>query len=534
MNALAVAPVERRKPARGWRGWRGPTDQKPFPSLGWLWLDWTYAHLPSPANEQQPLVYTDEQARRIVRWGEIDPVTGEYVYRRMIFEEAKGWGKSPVAGSLDILDFAGPICFDGWDADGEPVGVPWGTGERPPPWVQIAAVSEDQTENTYGAMYSMLSANDGVAADALRIDLGRTRLYLRDRPGRLEPVTASAGSREGQRLTKYTADETQLWKPENGGVKLIRTLRRNVAKMGGRSVETCNAPTLGEKSVAEQSNPDAPESGVLHYARRPAVEPDPAWPDERLHAELVGVYDEATWVKPDRLLREIRDPATPWDDALRFWFNIRTAGVARAVDPRHWDFLGQPRDVPAGTPIGIGFDGSDYHDATVLRGCTADGYGFLLAKWARPAGATDWKVPREEVHQAVASAFATYQVGRMNCDPPRWRDEIDKWTELYGEDVVRALDTNQSRHMAPAVDRWLTAVRAGTHTHDGDEFTSDQVKATRLRKVRLADVEDDRTMYMLEKDGRIGNDSTVADVLAFEAAMTMPEPTDAEPLVAWA
>src|ERR1035437_6285857 len=118
-------------------------------------------------------------------------------------------------------------------------------------------------------MYSLLAANDGRAADELRIDLGRTRLYLRDRPGRLEPVTASAGSREGQRLTKVTADETWLWNPRNGGTKLIRTLRRNVAKMGGRSVETTNAPILGERSVAEQSDPDRPDPGVLHYARRP-------------------------------------------------------------------------------------------------------------------------------------------------------------------------------------------------------------------------------------------------------------------------
>lgn len=540
---MAVAPTERRKPVRGWRGWRGPTERKPFPSLGWLWLDWTYAYLPSPTDDARPWIYTDEQARRVVKWGEVDPVTGEFAYIRLILEEAKGWGKSPYAATLDILDLAGPVCFDGWDADGEPVGVPWGTGERPPPWVQIAAVSEDQTDNTYGALYSLLAANGGKTADDLRIDLGRTRLYLRDRPGRLEPVTASAGSREGQRLTKYTADEPQLWKPDNGGVKLIRTLRRNVAKMDGRGVETGNAPVLGEKSVAEQSDPDHPEAGVLHYARRPREEPDPAWDDDRLRAELVHVYGEARWVKPDRLLRDIRSGTMPWDDVLRFFFNMRTAGVSRAVDPRTWDALSFPREVPMQTPIGVGFDGSDYHDATVLRGCTRDGYTFLLGRWSRPAGATEWSVPRSEVMQRIEEVFAYYRVGRMLADPPRWGSEIERLQEKYGETVVEPLDTFSARRMAPPVDRWLTAVRqAGQlvkdhegqegplllpYSHDGDEFTSDQVKATRLRKVRVADSEDDRTMYLLEKDGRIGNDSTVADVLAYEAAMTMPEPAPA-------
>lgn len=528
---IAEPPVvERKKPARGWRGWRGPTEQRPFPSLGWGVLDHTYAFLPSPNDDTQPLRYTDEQARRIIRWFEIHPLTGAFVYSRLILEEAKGWGKSPFAGTLDIEDFVGPVCFDGWDADGEPVGVPWGTGDRLPPWIQIAAVSEDQTANTYGALYGMLASRNGKIADDLRLDLGRTKVYHRDIPAALlEPVTTSAGSRTGQRLTKATVDETWLLTRQNGGTKLVSTLRFNLSKTDGREVDTTNAPIIGSQSVAEKANPDTPAAGVLHYATRPREEPAPGDSDDVLAARLSEVYVDVPWVPQTRILRDVRDPETAWDDALRLFFNTRTVGVSRAVDPRVWDMLAKPRDVPEGTAIGIGFDGSDYHDATVLRGCTADGYSFLIGKWVRPLGVSDWHVPRDEVHQAVASAFARFKVGKMYCDPPRWRDEIDTWTELYGEDSdgkprVLALDTNQATRMAPAVDRWLTAVRGGTHTHDGDEFSSDQVKATRLKKVRLADAEDDRTMYMLEKDGRIGNDSTVADVLAFEAAMTMAAP----------
>jgi hypothetical protein len=535
---LALAP--RATVRHRTRGWRGPTEARPFPSLGWAILDWTYAYLPSPADEKKPLIYTDEQARRIVRWYEVDPVTCEFPWLRLVLEEAKGYGKSPFAGSLDIIDFVGPACFDGWDADGEPVGVPWGTGERPTPWIQVAAVSEDQTENTYGAMYSLLAANDGRAADELRIDLGRTRLYLRDRPGRLEPVTASAGSREGQRLTKVTADETWLWNPRNGGTKLIRTLRRNVAKMGGRSVETTNAPILGERSVAEQSDPDRPDPGVLHYARRPPVEPDPNWPDERLLVTLRTIYDDAPWSDPPRLLREMRDPATPWEDALQFWFNIRTSGAGRAVDPRLWDARKATVEVPAKARIGIGFDGSISQDATVIRACTPDGYSFKIAEWERPVGPelarwlaehrgeTDWSVTRSEVHQAVAETFATYDVGLMLCDTPRWYTEIESWATLYGAEVVLAFDTNKAFRFAPAVDRWLTGLREGTHTHDGDPLVDRHVKAAHLRKVRLADQEEDgRTKYVLVKGddhGRI--DGAVADVLAYQAAMTLPEPVE--------
>ena len=490
-------------------------------------------YLPSPADPSKPFILTDEQAALVIRWYAVDE-EGEFLHRRGELEMAKGWGKSPFAAALALVEFAGPVVFDHWDGD-EPIGRPWDH-----PVVEIAAVSEDQTDNTYSAIFEFLNANDGASAKALGIDIGRTRLYLTGRPGVLRPVTAASGSREGARLTFAVLDETHLWTRRNGGVKLAGTLRRNAAKMRGRTFETTNAPLLGEKSVAEQTGMDP---GVLHYARRPAIEPDPGWSDEQMLAALAEAYGDATWVNLPRLVLEIRDPATSWDDAIRFYFNIRSAGQGRAVDPRVWDALAKPRDIPAGTEVGLGFDGSISRDATVLRACTRDGYSFIVGKWERPPGAVDWSVNREAVHQAVDEAFARYSVGRMLCDPPKWYSEIEGWIAKYGLDTegkprVEPLDTFQPRRFAPAVDRWLTGIREGTHTHDADPLTDLHVKAAHVQRVRLADEEDDgRTKYVLIKGddhGRI--DGAVADVLAYQAAMTMAAMSDEpqEPLIAWA
>jgi hypothetical protein len=484
-------------------------------------------HLPSPVDPSRPFILTDEQAWLVLRWYAVDSDTGEFLHRRGAMEMAKGWGKSPLAAGIALAEFAGPVVFDRWE-NGQPIGRPWHN-----PWVQIAAVSEDQTDNTYHALYEMLVANEHRAAKALGIDDGRTRLYLRGKPGVLEPVTAAAGSREGQRVTFAILDETHLWTRRNGGVRLAGTLRRNAAKMGGRTLETTNAPRLGEKSVAEQSGLDA---GVMLYARRPVVEPDPNWPDARLIASLDATYGDAFWIDRRRLVAEIRDPATSWDDALRYYFNIRTAGTGRAVDPRLWDALALSRDVPDGTPIGLGFDGSVSRDSTFLRGCTTDGYGFIVGHWQRPEGAPlDWTVNRIDVNERIAWAFEHYRVGRMYCDPPFWRTEVEGWARQYGEEIVIALDTNQSRRFAPAVDRWLTALREGTHTHDGDALTAEHVKATHLRKVAAAEDEaDGRTKYVLIKgDDRRRIDGAVADVLAHEAAMTMPDTNQPETEFAW-
>lgn len=538
MTMLLERPTRTRMPRRRWRG---PQYEGEFCTLGWQVLDHASAFLPSPADARQPLVFTDEQARLVLEWHRLDPETGRKVYRRGQLETAKGWGKSPWAALDAIEAYCGPVEFDGWDANGDPVGVAWGTGGRPAPWVQIAAVSEDQTENTFGVLYAMLTANDGKAARDLKIDTGRTRLHFTDgRAGTLEPITTSAPSAEGARITHAVLDETHLWFRSNHGVALAGVLKRNTAKMGGRTLETTNAPVLGMKSVAETSGVDAETgaAGIFRFAPRPRVEPDPEWSDAKLREALIEANPDAYWVDLSRRIEEIRDPATPWDEALRFWFNIRTTGAGRAIDPRQWDDLVRATEVPAKTVIGVGFDGSISRDATVIRGCTQTGFRFLIRAWVRPKGdqltrwlsdhpdQREWTVNRQEVNDEVARIFATYQVGLFLADPPKWWDELIDWRRKHGEKIVVDFDTNQPTRMAPAVDRWRTAIREGSTTHDNDPLTAEHVKHAQLRKVHLhQDAEDGRTRYVLQKgeDG-FGLDAAVADVLAYEAAMTMETP----------
>lgn len=519
--------------------WRGPAYEGEFPTLGYEVIDWLVDHLPSPADDSKPLELTDEQARLLLHWYRLDPMSGRFVHRRGALEMAKGWGKSPLLAAIAIADFAGPALFDGWNADGEPVARPWGTGDDPAPWVQIAANSEDQSENTYGAVFAYLTARDGKVGDGLGIDFGRTRLYLKNVPGsKMEPVTASAGSREGQRVTFAVLDETHLWTRRSRGVQLANTLRRNVAKMNGRTLETTNAPVLGEQSVAEATGKAAEsgEPGVWFHAVRPSVEPSPEWDDATMLRELDRVYGDSWWVDRPRILKEVRDPATEWTDAVRFYFNTRTTGAGRAVGAPRWDELARPRP-EAGSVIGIGFDGAFRRDASCLVGCDQSGTSFVLGWWENPyklsdPRARDWSVPRDEVHEAVAQAFARYRVGRFLVDPPYWNTEIIEWARRYGEDIVLAFDTNQPRRMAPAVNRWMTGISEGTHTHDGDERLRRHALAAHLRKVLINAPDDDgRTKYVLEKgEDRQRIDGAVADVLAFEAAMTM-EPPPVEPKV---
>jgi hypothetical protein len=125
----------------------------------------------------------------------------------------------------------------------------------------------------------------------------------------------------------------------------------------------------------------------------------------------------------------------------------------------------------------------------------------------------------------VEWAFGYWRVGRFHFDPPKWWTEGEAWQTRWGDEIVQPLDTNQPRRFAPAVDRWLVGIREGTHTHDGDPELAEHVKAAHLKKVHINAAEDDgRTKYVIVKgEDRRKIDGAVADILAFEAAMTMPE-----------
>jgi hypothetical protein len=514
--------------------WDPERSEYPFPSLGWRLLeDWADL-FPSPRDERESFILTNEQAMAVLRWYEVHPITGKFVYRRGCSKKSKKTGKSPLEAAKCISELAMNVRFDGWGADGEPVG----TMGDPAPWVQIASLSEDQDENTYTPLYFFLTANDGRLADELKIDAGLTRCFLIGRPdAKIEPVTSRAGSREGQPITYGCLDETGLMTVQNGGVRLAKTIRRNATGMGGRVYETTNGYMPGEGSVAEGTAKSVAKgtAGIFWDAveaptELDGIEVNEDAPDSILKRALEVPYSGCWWVDVDRLVADIRDPDMAWNDAERFFFNWDRKGEGKAVDPKRWAELTSPGIPPDGTYIGLGFDGSESRDATALVACTADGKSWPIGVWERPVDsqgnhAKGWRVPRDKVNDAVHRAFSQYRVGLFLCDPPRWPSEIQAWADEYGEDRVIYHETNKWTVHARAVDRWLTAIREGAHTHNGDETLRKHVEAAQLKTVKVnADEDDERTMYVLVKgEDHRKIDAAVADVLAFEAAMTMPE-----------
>lgn len=454
--------------------WRGPSRPGEFPTLGYVVGDWIEDQCVIPDGNHAGDAYTltEEMWRFLVFHYRLTP-EGKFFYRRSQLVRPQKWGKGPLSAAIICAEAEGPVLFAGWDAHGEPVGKPWST-----PWIQVTAVSQDQTDNVWRCLQPMIEM--GPLADVIT-DTGETRINLPG-GGRIEPVTASARSRLGQRITLSVQDETHSWVETNGGLRLADNQRRNLAGMGGRAVETTNAWDPAELSVA-QTTAESPRKDIY---RDHALGPPFSLTNKRERRKaLKVVYGDSWWVDLDRIDAEAeelseRDPV----QAERFFFNRIVATADAWLDGEVWDGCAQPREIKPGTRIVVGFDGSRYDDHTGFRAETLDpaGYQFTptYGKDRRPCvwDPADFggEVPSSEVDTAMHEIMTTYDVVRVYADPPYWESHIQAWQAEFGEKVVIPWETRRDLQMHAALERIVTDIYAGELEHDGCKFTGVHVR----------------------------------------------------------
>lgn len=209
-------------------------ERRTVPSLGGAVGCWIQEHCAVPDREQrgEPFRLTSDQWTFLLNFYSLDE-RGKFVYARGgLSARPVKQGKSPLAAAIVVAEAAGPTRFAGWGADGEPIGRAQAT-----PWVQIAAVSEDQTSNVWRALQPMMQLGE-VAHEV--DDIGLTRINLPG-GGLIEFVTAAHRSRVGQRVTFAVCDELGYWTQGNHGHELLDAIARNLGGTGGRMLGTTNA-----------------------------------------------------------------------------------------------------------------------------------------------------------------------------------------------------------------------------------------------------------------------------------------------------
>ncbi len=440
----------------------------------------------------------------------IDPATGRRQVDVGVYSRRKGLRKSELGAWLVVEETTGPTraYLDGGQAIA-----------RPPhdPTVICAATTEDQGELVYGAFRAIVAASDALAP---LYDVGLEQTYLTGMPGRVDLTqTRNAAALDGGRPTFEVADEVHLWR--SGPLREAwRILTRNLRKRREAQPWLFGPTTAygpGQSSIAELLHKAArgtPPAGRLLYDH---LEASLRWDlddPEQLRAAITEAGGAADWSDVEGIAAGYADPTQSEQDFRRYWLNQPVGAADQWVTPDAWEALAAPgRKLEPGDAIVLGFDGSDYDDATALVASRlSDGHAQVLGLWQRPTGAAGltWSVPRPAVNRVVAAAHTRYRVVRALADPPGWRDDIARWSNLYGG-VWREFRTAVPTYMGPAIERASTAIRAAEMSHDGSAALAEHVIGARLV--------DDRGQLRLakrnEREDKI--DAAVAWVLAHEA-----------------
>lgn len=433
----------------------------PERTLGWQCLDWASAFLVQPDGFDRGAVwnYTDDQARFILWYYALDEY-GKFIYRRAYRERAKGVGKTPMVAAIACTELLGPVVFAGWDANGNAVGRP-----HPNPLVQLAAVSESQADQTMVLINSMLA--NGPAESYYGLDIAMSRVYVPG-GGKLEKVTASPRSREGARPSFVVLEETHNWVPAENGPVFAEVLRRNLAKVNGRSIEVTNAPLPGENSVAEATHAEwerlqaeGMTDGVLFDTE--SIHVDDIKDKEQAIPALKWIYRNSPWVDVNRLFAEICDSNTRDSSARKYYFNEIVPNASGWLASGKWKACERPdlRPLKKSDRIALGFKGATRNGAAALVACRLkDKALFLLDIWEKPKESdATWEVPTTQVDNKVRKVLEKYDAYHMLCEPTGWADIIGRWAADYEDELkIEELWQTSKAKMAKAVEQFESAV----------------------------------------------------------------------------
>ncbi|AER48102.1 terminase large subunit [Mycobacterium phage SpikeBT] len=478
-----------------WRQYDDGSWYLPEKTLGWGIISWLFEYVGAP-DGSGPFIPTMEQARFLAWWYAVDD-QGKYLYREGTFRRMKGHGKDPLVAAMALAELCGPVAFSHFDDNGNPVGK-----TRHAAWITIAAVSQDQTKNTFSLFPIMVSKK---LKTEYGLSVNRFIIYS-EIGGRLEAATASPASMEGNRPTFVVQNETQWWGvgpggEVNDGHQMAEVIEGNMTKVdGARTLSICNAHRPGDDTVAEMSYlnwldilaGDAIDTGVLYDAlEAPADTPvsEIPFPSDDPEGYEAGVAQlmkgleiargDSIWLPLDDILMSVLTAKNDVIESRRKFLNQVNATEESWIAPSEWDRNHDINLPPLrkGERITLGFDGSLSNDHTALTACRVeDGALFLVKVWV-PEKYEGHKVPRQDVDAYVRSMFEKYDVVGMRADVKEFEQSVDAW----GQDFRRKLKINaspgnpvafdmrgQQKRFALDCERFRDAVLAGEVKHDNN------------------------------------------------------------------
>lgn len=476
------------------------------------WIETFCVHGPGDVLGQ-PVSLTREE-KRFLAWAyEVDK-DGSRIVRRAVRGLPKGSRKTEFAAWVALAEMAGPVRFDRWEQAEK--------GKRPrgkrvvDPYVVAAAASYDQADLLMSAVRA------AVAEGPMRefFDVFEREVQLKGSSGVLVRVPAVAGTNDGLRPTFVVMDETHEWTGskqrvamvlENGLQKRRDSWSLGITTAGNPKVESTALTAYEYGKRVEAGEVDDP--GFLFAWREPTVNVDQLVDDGVLEAALAEANPES-WKRVSELARRARE--MPTHEYCRYFLNLWVEpDEERWLPPGAWEAVQADRTVPDGTQVVLGFDGSYSGDSTALVAATVEEtpHLFVLGLWEHPGGGVEWRVDHDQVEAAVHQAFSRFRVLEMSADPPYWSQQLMRWAELYGDEVVLAFNTAVRKRMAAAVSSFYQAATSDGLSHDGHPGLARHVDNAVLKETAQG-------AYIVKEDKASPRkiDAAIAAVIAFNRA----------------
>jgi hypothetical protein len=510
-----------------------PLDGDPWPTLGPQVCDWIEEHcVYGPGSLRGRPAELDTEKRAVIySLYEVHPPgtarASQRRYDRAGISARKGWSKTELGAWVTAgeLHPDAPVRCDGFDANGEPVGV--GVTD---PYIPILATAQEQADDLgYRVLYVVLS--EGPLANDF--DIGLEKITRKAGDGLAQALAQAPDSRDGALTTFQWFDEThRATRPSL--IKAHRTMLANAPKRPldePWSLETTTMFAPGEGSIAESTFRYAQEIAKgkvrnprLFFFHRQASDGHDLATAKGLRAAIREASGPAVlgWSDVERIASQWDEPDADRRYLERVWLNRPVSSDAQAFDTTAWDDGARPGEhIERGALAVLGFDGSRSRDGTALVAtCVRTGRQELLGLWERPPGDEEWTVPDAQVNAAVDGAFERFDVWRLYADPWKWRDELNAWAGRHGQQRIIDWPTNRPKPMAYAVRRYVRAVADGEQTHDGNRDFARHIANAHKRPVPGLFDEDGRQMSVIGKerdDSPLLMDAAMAGCLSWEA-----------------
>lgn len=434
------------------------------------------------------------------------PQAGRRRFKRVGISLRKGSAKTEFAAWIAAVELHpdGPVRCDGFDANGNPVGV--GVTD---PYIPLVAYTEEQSDElAYGALRVIL-AYSSLTGD---FDIGIERIMRAGGDGKAVSLASAPDARDGARTTFQVFDETHRFTLPK--LKMAhRTMLANVPKRflsDAWSMEITTASSPGEGSVAEDTMDYAQQvadgkitDAQLFFFHRQASDEHDLETDEGVRAAVIEASGPvAGWSDIEGIIQQWKDPTADRAYLERVWLNRMVRAAEKAFDSLKWKSLEKPDFVvPDGAQIVLGFDGARYHDSTGIVGThIPSGYQWVVAAWECPYKSEErWEVPENEVDAAIIEAFDRWDVWRLYADPPYWESYVAQWAGKFGEKRVVEWWTNRYKPMAYALRAYFNAMVSGEVCHSGDVALARHIGNAYRRDTKLRD-EDGKPLWIIQKE----------------------------------